>query len=147
MKHNDRISKDIVLEYPIKGMDFLIAGEASSNIKHTLQLVGFAPDIIRKVAIAAYEAEMNIVIHGVQGVIMALINPQKIKLTVKDSGPGIPDIELAMQEGYSTAPDNIREMGFGAGMGLPNIKKCADELNIESCIGQGTTLKVVIYNQ
>ena len=146
VKNHDRISKDIVLEYPIKGMDFLTAGEASSNIKHTLQLVGFAPNIIRKVAIAAYEAEMNIVIHGAQGILMALINPQKIELTAKDSGPGIPDIDLAMQEGFSTAPDNIREMGFGAGMGLPNIKNCADELNIESHIGQGTTLRIVIYN-
>lgn len=147
MSNNDRITKDIVLEFPIRGMDFLAAGEASSNIKHTLQLVGFAPAIIRKVAIAAYEAEMNIVIHGVEGVLMALINPQKIELTASDSGPGIPDIDLAMQEGYSTAPDNIREMGFGAGMGLPNIKNCADELSIESQLGQGTTLKVVIYNQ
>lgn len=147
MSNNDRITKDIVLEYPIKGMDFLAAGEASSNIKHTLQLVGFAPAIIRKVAIAAYEAEMNIVIHGVQGFLTAVISPQKIELTAKDSGPGIPDIDLAMQEGYSTAPDNIREMGFGAGMGLPNINNCADELHIESQLGHGTTLNVVIYNQ
>jgi len=147
VKNNGRISCDIILEYPIKGMDFLSAGEASSNIKHTLQLIGFAPDIIRKVAISAYEAEMNIAIHGTQGSLKAVINPQQIELTAKDSGPGIPDIGLAMQEGYSTAPDNIREMGFGAGMGLPNIRNCADEFNIESHIGKGTTLRIVVYNR
>ncbi len=145
--NEDKSNKDIKLEYPIKGMDFLAAGEASSNIKHTLQLIGFSPAIIRKVAIAAYEAEMNIVIHGSQGVLKTLINPAKIELVAEDTGPGIPDIELAMQEGYSTAPDNIREMGFGAGMGLPNIKNCADEFTLDSIVNKGTTLKVIIYNQ
>ncbi|MHB9095375.1 MAG: ATP-binding protein [Eubacteriales bacterium] len=145
--NEDKSNKNIKLEYPIKGMDFLAAGEASSNIKHTLQLIGFSPAIIRKVAIAAYEAEMNIVIHGSQGVLKTLINPDKIELVAEDTGPGIPDIELAMQEGYSTAPDNIREMGFGAGMGLPNIKNCADEFTLDSMVNKGTTLRVIIYNQ
>ena len=147
MNNNDRTTKNIVLEFTIKEMDFVTAGEASSNIKHTLQLIGFAPAIIRRVAIAAYEAEMNIVIHGKQGMIKALINPAQIELTAKDTGPGIPDIDLAMQEGYSTAPDHIREMGFGAGMGLPNIRNCADQFSIESSVEQGTTLTVVIFNQ
>lgn len=141
------VTKDIALHYQIKGMDFLAAGEASSNIKHTLQLIGFPPVIIRRVAIATYEAEMNIVIHGQNGVLKTVITPAKIEFIAQDSGPGIPDIGLAMQEGYSTAPDHIREMGFGAGMGLPNIKKCADEFVLESVSGKGTTLKVIIYNQ
>ncbi len=140
-------TKDIRLEFAIKGMDFLRAGEASSNVKHTLQLIGFPPAIIRRVAIAAYEAEMNIVIHADQGILRTVIHPDKIELVADDSGPGIPDIELAMKEGYSTAPDHIREMGFGAGMGLPNIKNCADEFSLDSTVGKGTTLKAVIYNQ
>lgn len=145
-KHNVP-PKDIVLEYPIKGMDLLAAGEASSNIKHTLQRIGFSPAVIRKAAITAYEAEMNIVIHGSQGILKAVINPLKIEIIARDSGPGIPDIDLAMEEGYSTAPDHIREMGFGAGMGLPNIRNCADEFILESIVGKGTNLKAVIYNQ
>ncbi|PKM83374.1 MAG: anti-sigma regulatory factor [Firmicutes bacterium HGW-Firmicutes-14] len=139
------MSQDITLEYPIKGMDFVSAGEASSNIKHTLQLIGFSPAIIRRAAIAAYEAEMNIVIHGSGGVLKTVITPEKIELTAEDSGPGIPDIDLAMQEGYSTAPDHIREMGFGAGMGLPNIRNCSDEFVIDSQVGKGTIVKAVIY--
>lgn len=146
-KNQDPIPKDVVLEYPIKGMDLLAAGEASSNIKHTLQLIGFSPAVIRKAAIAAYEAEMNIVIHGSQGFLKAIINPLKIEIIAKDSGPGIPDIDLAMKEGYSTAPDHIREMGFGAGMGLPNIKNCSDEFILDSVVGKGTNLKAVIHNQ
>lgn len=145
-KQNPR-PKDVILEYPIKGMDLLTAGEASSNIKHTLQLIGFSPAVIRKAAIAAYEAEMNIVIHGSQGSLKAVINPLKIEIIAMDSGPGIPDIDLAMEEGYSTAPDHIREMGFGAGMGLPNIRNCADEFSLDSTVGKGTNLKAVIYNQ
>lgn len=139
--------KDISLEHHIKGMDFITAGEASSNIKHTLQLIGYPPAIIRRVAIAAYETEMNLVIHANSGVIKTSINVDKIEIIAEDTGPGILDIELAMQEGYSTAPDNIREMGFGAGMGLPNIRNCADEFTLDSVYGEGTTLRVVIYNQ
>ncbi len=139
-------SKDINLQYAIKGLDLLAAGEASSNIKHTLQLIGFSPAIIRKAAIAAYEAEMNIVIHGRQGFLKAVINPKRIELIAEDTGPGIHDIDLAMTEGYSTAPDYIREMGFGAGMGLPNIKNCADELTIDSSVGKGTILRIIINN-
>jgi len=147
LKENNPSAKNVTLEYPVKGMDFLAAGEASSNIKHTLQLIGFSPEIIRRAAIAAYEAEMNIVIHANEGVLRTVIKPDKIELVAEDTGPGIPDIDLAMKEGYSTAPDHIREMGFGAGMGLPNIKNCADEFIIDSTPGKGTKLRVVIYNQ
>lgn len=145
---NDRPkSKKIAIDYFIKGMDFLAAGEASSKIKHTLQLIGFRPEIIRRAAIAAYESEMNMVIHSTRGMLKTVITPDRIELIAEDEGPGIPDIELAMMEGYSTAPDHVREMGFGAGMGLPNIKKCADEFTLESQVGRGTTLKVIINNR
>jgi len=147
LKNPNLDSREIKLEFAIKGMDFLTAGEASSNIKHTLQLIGFSPAVIRRAAIAAYEAEMNIVIHGCNGVLKTWITPDRIELVAADSGPGIPDINLAMQEGYSTAPDHIREMGFGAGMGLPNIKNCADRFSLESKVNEGTTLTVVIYSQ
>jgi len=147
LNQSNPAAKDVTLEYPVKGMDFLAAGEASSNIKHALQLVGFSPEIIRRVAITAYESEMNIVIHAYEGVLRTVINPEKIVLTAEDTGPGIAEIELAMKEGYSTAPDHIREMGFGAGMGLPNIKNCADEFTIDSTPGKGTKLRVVIYNK
>jgi serine/threonine-protein kinase RsbT len=139
--------KHIEMVYPIKGMDFITAGEASSNIKHTLHKIGFSPAIVRRAAIAAYEAEMNIVIHGKQGFLKTAINRERIQIIAEDTGPGIPDINLAMKEGYSTAPDHIREMGFGAGMGLPNIKNCADDFAINSDIGKGTILKIVIFNR
>ena len=145
-KYNSRVSKDIKQEYPIKGMDFTIAGEASSSIKHTLQLIGFAPAIIRRAAIAAYETEMNLVIHAREGLLKTVISSEKIEIIAHDTGPGIPDIDLAMREGFSTAPDHIREMGFGAGMGLPNIKNVSDVFELESTVGKGTMLKVVIYN-
>lgn len=135
------------LEHTIEGLDFLKAGEASSNIKHTLQLVGYPPEIIRRAAIAAYEAEMNIAIHAHKGVLRTTVRPDFIEIIADDQGPGIRNINLAMQEGYSTAPDHIREMGFGAGMGLPNIKKCADSFSIESVVGKGTWLRVVILNK
>ncbi len=140
-------SHKIYLEFPIEGKNFLAAGEASSRLKNTLQHIGFPAALIRRVAVAAYEAEMNIIIHAHHGTLKAEITPKAVTIYAEDEGPGIPDIELAMQEGYSTAPDYIREMGFGAGMGLPNIKKCTDELVIETEIGRGTRLKMVIYNE
>jgi len=144
-KQKKPVTKDIKHEYSIKGMDFVAAGEASSNIKHTLQLIGFAPAVIRRAAIAAYEAEMNIVIHAWEGVLITSISPERIEIIAADTGPGIPDIDQAMKEGYSTAPDHIREMGFGAGMGLPNIRNVSDEFTLDSSLGRGTTLTVVIY--
>lgn len=135
----------LILEYPVLGGDFSSAGMASSTVKKALQQLGVDPSIIRRVAIITYEAEMNIVIHAYRGVLKVFLTPEVIEIIAEDEGPGIPDIELAMQPGYSTAPDNIREMGFGAGMGLPNIKNCSDELNIESIVGKGTKVISKIY--
>lgn len=137
----------IKLHYRILPDDFSSAGEASSNVKKMLTQLGVPPHIIKKTAIAMYEAEMNAFIHAGSGTVDVEIARSEIVIHVKDKGPGIPDLELAMQEGYSTAPDNIREMGFGAGMGLPNMKRYADELEINSEVGKGTdvTIKVNIY--
>lgn len=122
----------IKLEYDIVQNDFSRAGEASSNLKKVLKQLGVPHQVIRRVAIAAYEAEINIVIHSNGGKITAKISPEYIVLIAKDNGPGIKDIKLAMTEGYSTASNKVREMGFGAGMGLPNIKRCADVFDIQS---------------
>ncbi|MGQ9779929.1 MAG: ATP-binding protein [Bacillota bacterium] len=130
----------MVLHFEVQGGDFAAAGEASSRLKAVLRQLGLGGDLIRRVAIATYEAEMNVVIHAYRGRIEARIAPAAIEVKVVDEGPGIPDIELAMQEGYSTAPEAVREMGFGAGMGLPNMKRCADELHIESQVGVGTSV-------
>ena len=124
--------------------DFDLAGKASSGLKKTLERLGIHPQIVRKAAIASYEAEINIVIYSNGGTITAVVQPDKIKIDVKDSGPGIPDVEKAMQPGFSTASDRVRELGFGAGMGLPNIKKCADRMDLMSKIGKGTHLKITI---
>ncbi len=126
--------------FQIEKGDFVRAGEAASSIKKILRQVGAETSLIRRVAIAAYEAEMNIVIHSDGGSISVLIDPKCVMILAKDMGPGIENIELAMKEGYSTATDRIREMGFGAGMGLPNMKKCSDEFSIESKKGKGTTI-------
>lgn len=134
------------LEFSIRSQDFASAGEASSKIKKTLQAVGMPADIVRRVAVAAYEAELNLVIHSLGGNMTALISPEQIELVAEDHGPGIADIDLAMQEGYSTAPDYVREMGFGAGMGLPNIKRSADHFEIHSSLGVGTRLRVLVLN-
>lgn len=131
---------EIVMTYDVPADDFTRAGEASSNVKSKLKKMGVDPDIIRKVAIAMYEGEINMVIHATGGKIDVTVTPEEIKMVLKDQGPGIEDIELAMQAGYSTAPDNIRSLGFGAGMGLPNMKKYTDEMIIESVVGIGTTV-------
>ncbi len=130
----------LVQEFVIKGWDFAGAGEASCQIKNLLKDIGIPADIIRRLAIAAYEAEMNVVMYAQQGVMRCEIRPNQIKITLADQGPGIENIDLAMQEGFSTATPEMREMGFGAGMGLPNIKRNADVFQIVSTIGQGTTL-------
>ncbi len=130
------------MRFTVRGGDFGAAGEASSRVKAVLRQVGLEADLIRRVVIAAYEAEMNVVIHARTGLIEVRIDPARIEISVVDEGPGIPDIELAMREGYSTAPEAAREMGFGAGMGLPNMKRCADELVIESQVGSGTTVRM-----
>jgi CBS domain-containing protein/anti-sigma regulatory factor (Ser/Thr protein kinase) len=135
----------IHLQYNVASRDIKKAGESASGLKKALTRLGFPPNIVRRVTIAAYEAEMNIVIYTNGGQISADIEPDVIKLEAKDSGPGIPDIEQAMQPGFSTAQEWVRELGFGAGMGLPNIKKCADEMTLTSDVDRGTDLKVTIY--
>ncbi len=137
--------ENINLHYDINGSDFTIAGQASSNIKKVLKQLGVAPEIIRKAAISMYEGEINTVIHGKGGTADVEIAKDKLTIIFKDNGPGIKDINQAMQEGFSTAPDEARELGFGAGMGLPNIKKYSDELNIISEVGKGTTVEIIIY--
>lgn len=134
----------MIKKYTILGDDFLAAGEASSDFKSVLKKLGIAPEIVRRVSVAMYEAEINTMIHGGGGECEAEVNAKSIRITFTDHGPGIADVELAMQEGYSTASDAVREMGFGAGMGLPNMKKYADEMHIKTCPGEGTALTLII---
>ena len=135
----------VCLEYRIEGNDFMVAGAASNNIKITLKMLGIASDICRRVAIITYEAEINLVIHAGGGMLQALISEDHVDLVIKDEGPGIADINKAMTEGYSTATEQAREMGFGAGMGLPNIKRNSDTFDIESEVGKGTTLRSTVF--
>lgn len=128
----------------LTGKDFNSAGAASSSLKDVLQRRGIRQDIIRRTAIAAFEAEMNLIIYAVAGMMKYRVTDSEITVTLQDMGQGIPDIDLALTEGYSTAPDYIREMGFGSGMGLPNIKKNSDSLTINSVVGEGTTVEFVI---
>lgn len=136
----------ISLDFNIKAGDFVLAGEASSKIKDTLKRLGIKPEILKKVSIISYEAEMNIVIHSVGGILKANISKDKIELIAEDFGPGIENLELAMTEGYSTAPEEIRNLGFGAGMGLPNMKKYSDVFDIISEKGKGTRVYMAVYN-
>ncbi|WP_027629167.1 ATP-binding protein [Ruminiclostridium cellobioparum] len=135
----------IKLKYDIPANDFVAAGEASSNVKKKLAQIGIAADKIKKAAIAMYEAEINAVIHANGGTADVEICLDRVIIAIIDNGPGIPDLELAMTEGYSTASDNIREMGFGAGMGLPNMKKYADKLDINTEVGIGTKVTITVY--
>ena len=135
----------IKLKYDIPANDFVAAGEASSNVKKKLAQIGIAADKIKKAAIAMYEAEINAVIHANGGTADVEICLDRVIIGIIDNGPGIPDLELAMTEGYSTASDNIREMGFGAGMGLPNMKKYADKLDINTEVGIGTKVTITVY--
>jgi CBS domain-containing protein/anti-sigma regulatory factor (Ser/Thr protein kinase) len=137
--------KEIYLTYDVPGKDFDRAGSASTRMKKNLRRLGIRPDIVHRLAIASYEAEMNVVIYTDGGTMEFRISPHEVVLRVRDHGPGIPDVEKALQPGYSTAADWVRELGFGAGMGLPNIKKCADKLDVESHPGRGTTLKIRIF--
>lgn len=133
------------MTFAVDSEDFSLAGEASSKIKRILQELGIDAAVIRKAAIAAYEAEMNIVIHAIKGFLQLSIDDKKIVIIAEDEGPGIDNIQMAMQEGYSTAPDHIRELGFGAGMGLPNIKKCSDDLKITAERGVGTKVEMTFF--
>lgn len=138
------MSNAIHLHYEVSGEDFTRAGEASGAVKKRLKSLGYDPDAIRRVAIAMYEAEINMVIHADGGFCDVDIYPDRVEILLSDHGPGIPDVEKAMQEGYSTAPDNVRSLGFGAGMGLPNIRKYSDEMRIETTIGVGTNLYLTV---
>ena len=133
------------LRYRIEGANFEKAGEASSKLKRNLRKLGVSPDAARRITIASYEAEMNIVIFTEGGELIASVEPGKVAVTAVDYGPGIPDVELVMQPGYSTAPDWVRELGFGAGMGLPNIKNCSNELKLDSRVGEGTNLQFTVF--
>lgn len=135
----------IVLTYQVSADDFTRAGEASSDVKSKLKKMGVKPEVVRKVAIAMYEGEINMVIHAKGGKIDVTISPTEIGMVLEDNGPGIEDIEKAMQAGYSTAPDNIRSLGFGAGMGLPNMKKYSDEMQIETEVGVGTKVTMRVF--
>ena len=132
------------LHYVVFGNNFNKAGEASSNLKKTLQELGYDKDIIRRIVISMYEAEMNMVLHAGGGIANVDILPDKVTVLTRDNGPGIVDIKKAMQEGFSTASDAVRTLGFGAGMGLPNIKKYADEFNIISIPGKGTSMFISV---
>ncbi len=132
-------------QYNIVGQDFNRAGESASGLRKTLLRLGLHPQIVRRAAIVVYEAEMNIVIFANGGQISAQVEPGYIKIEASDTGPGISDIERAMQPGFSTASEWVQELGFGAGMGLPNIKKCADRMILTSQVGKGTELKATIY--
>lgn len=140
------MSDVIKLHYDVDGENFTSAGEASVNVKKQLRQMGFPPEVIRRVSIAMYEGEINMVIHAGGGMAEVFVEPEDVTIVLTDHGPGIADVSLAMQEGFSTAPDNIRALGFGAGMGLPNMKRYTDEMNIETELGKGTkiTMKVRI---
>ncbi len=133
------------LTYHVEGGDFSTAGSASSQIKKALKQLNIDPTVVRRVVVALYEAEVNIVAHAHRGDITATIDPEKIVMVLDDEGPGIPDISRAMQKGYSTASDEVRQMGFGAGMGLPNINDNADKFTIQSEVGKGTRLEIVVF--
>jgi len=133
----------LMLRYHVKPRDFVHGGEASSKVKRALERLGAHPHLIRRIAVATYEAETNIMIHSVGGEIVVEARPDEIRVVATDGGPGIADVELALQPGFSTAPDWIRELGFGAGMGLSNVRACADQMTLTSKVGEGTRLEMV----
>ncbi|MBQ7741261.1 MAG: ATP-binding protein [Eubacterium sp.] len=138
------MSEPLVFHFDIDGEDFASAGQASVQIKKNLRQIGLSPEIIRKVSIAMYEGEINMVVHADGGTADVMLYEDRIEIILADKGPGIKDINQAMQEGFSTASETTRSLGFGAGMGLPNMRKNTDELNIESEVGVGTTVKMRI---
>ena len=138
------MSDNLKFHYDVDGENFSSAGQASVDVKKHLRNLGFSPDVIRRVSIAMYEGEINMVIHASGGSADVEVTPDEIVIILEDTGPGIPNVELALREGYSTAKDNIRQLGFGAGMGLPNMKKYTDDMRIDTEVGKGTriTMKV-----
>ena len=139
------MAENIRFHFDVDGENFTSAGEASVAVKKKLRQLGFSPDVIRKVSIAMYEGEINMVIHANGGTADVEVTDDEIVIVLADHGPGIPNVEMAMQEGYSTARDNIRALGFGAGMGLPNMKKYTDEMEIDTEVGVGTTITMKVY--
>ncbi|HBL83809.1 MAG: anti-sigma regulatory factor [Clostridiales bacterium GWF2_38_85] len=138
------MEEQLRFRYEVDGDNFTSAGEASVSVKKKLRQLGFAPEIIRRVSIAMYEGEINMVIHAHGGRADVVVSKDKIEITLDDDGPGIPNVELAMQEGFSTAPDNIRSLGFGAGMGLPNMKRYTDTMKIQTELGKGTKIIMTV---
>lgn len=139
------MSECLTFEYQVPGDDFTRAGEASSSVKNKLKMMGVDSGAIRRVAIAMYEGEINMVIHAGGGAIKVMVTDDNIRIILADTGPGIPDVEKAMQLGYSTAPEEVRSLGFGAGMGLPNMKKYSDNMQIDTEVGMGTTVTMDIH--
>ncbi len=139
------MSEPVKFHFDVHGDNFTSAGEASVQIKRMLRQMGFDPETIRRVSIAMYEGEINMVIHANGGSADVEIYPDRIVIVLADSGPGMPDVDLCMQAGYSTATANVRSLGFGAGMGLPNMKKYTDEMSIETEVGKGTTVTMVVH--
>ena len=138
------MNEAVRFHYLVDGEDFSSAGQASVQVKKNLRRLGIPPEVIRKISIAMYEGEINMVIHANGGEAEVLVYEDRIVMILTDRGPGIADVEKAMQEGYSTAPDNVRSLGFGAGMGLPNMKRYTDDMKIESVVGEGTTITMTV---
>ncbi len=138
------MTEPLVFRYDVDGGNFTSAGQASVQVKKNLRQLGIDPEIIRRVSIAMYEGEINMVIHAGGGEAEVIVSDSSITIILKDTGPGIANIEQAMQEGFSTAPDNIRSLGFGAGMGLPNMKRYTDRMEIDSVVGVGTTITMAV---
>ena len=139
------MSESLNFHYDVDGDNFVSAGQASVEVKKNLRRLGLPPEVIRQVSIALYEGEINMVIHANGGQADVNVYEDKIEIILADKGPGIADIDLAMQEGYSTATENVRSLGFGAGMGLPNMKRYTDEMKIDSVVGVGTTITMCVY--
>ncbi|MDE5994084.1 MAG: anti-sigma regulatory factor [Oscillospiraceae bacterium] len=139
------MSESLTFHFDVDGEDFTSAGQASVQVKKNLRRLGIPPEIIRQVSIAMYEGEINMVIHAGGGEADVIVSEDKIEIILADHGPGIADVNLAMQEGYSTAPDSVRSLGFGAGMGLPNMKRYMDEMTIDSTVGVGTTIRMAVF--
>ena len=141
------MAEELVFRFEVDGEDFTSAGQASVQVKKNLRQLGVDAEVIRRVSVAMYEGEINMVIHAGGGIALVKVYPDYIEIVLEDHGPGIKDIDLAMQEGYSTATDTIRSLGFGAGMGLPNMKKYTDSMDIESTVGVGTTITMRVNCQ
>lgn len=138
------MSEPLRFGFNVDGENFTSAGQASVQVKKNLRQIGLSPEIIRRVSIAMYEGEINMVIHAGGGIAEVVVYEDKVVIILDDKGPGIPNVDLAMKEGFSTAPDNIRSLGFGAGMGLPNMKRYTDSMDIETELGKGTKITMTV---